>query len=175
MIFGGAVKLPAPRRTSEVLVHPPAAPGVPPLPGVTGLALALARRAAGPGTHGVQQAEQQQQRDRQHCGMVRAGRLWRKNRRLPSSPPGPIQKDRGAPKCWRAPVPAARARIQHRKAQLLTARRTGTPPPPTNTRTLLSPLKPESSSPLRGQLLLWSGLRASPQTERRYKRSLWRQ
>lgn len=88
MVLGGAVELPAPRRSSEVLVHAAAAPGVPPLPGVAGLA--LARRAAGPGARGIQQAEQQQQRNRQHRGMVGEGRVRRKK-------PSPIQNSPGAP------------------------------------------------------------------------------
>lgn len=87
VVFGGAVELPAPRRSSEVLIHSSAAPGIPPLPGVAG----LARGAARPGPDGVQQAHQHQQRNHQHCGMAGEFRLRGKNGELLPTPPSPIQ------------------------------------------------------------------------------------
>lgn len=120
MIFGRAVEFPAPRRSPEVLVHSPAAPGVPPLPGVARRAGAGAgagpgaRRAAAPGTHGIQQAQQHQQRYHQHCVMTGVRRLGLKRNGgvLPDSQ-GPIKVSgggRGGPDRWSAPALRAHTR-----------------------------------------------------------------
>lgn len=54
VVFGRAVELPAPRRSTQVFVHSSATPGFPPLPGVA--SLARGGGAAGPGTRDIQQA-----------------------------------------------------------------------------------------------------------------------
>lgn len=153
MIFSSAVKFSSSRCSSEVFIHSSAAPGVPPLPGVA----SLARGAAGPGSNGIQQAQQHQQRYHQHCGMAGERRLWRKNGELLPGSRGPIKKS--GSRRWRAPV-----------------LRTSEPRDSVD-----STAAPEVGSAPRLCLcccwksLLWIWLRASAQTERRYKRSLWRQ
>ncbi len=150
MIFSSAVKLSAPRSSSEVFIHSSASPGVPALPVVA----SLVRDAAGSGTNGIQQAQQHQQRYHRHRVMAGEQLLRRKNGELLPGSPAPIKVSglqRSRDRARRTSEHETRGG-QRRRA------RGGSRSAP-----LLLPL----------EIFLRVTDYSAPQTERRYKRSLW--